>query len=78
MADSTNAGTPQAGGQLSGEVTRQAAVRRLEKEQAPKIRKQQTAGPNTGATGLAKVGSGLKQEPGNPSYSPHPPKPRRI
>lgn len=33
MADITNADTPQAGGQLSGEATRAAAVRRLKKLQ---------------------------------------------
>jgi hypothetical protein len=77
MADATNSGTPQAGGQLSGEVTRQAAVRRLEKEQSFKIRKVQ-GGPNTGPTGLPKVGVGLRQEPGSSAYSPHPPKAKRI
>jgi hypothetical protein len=77
MADATNSGTPQAGGQLSGEVTRQAAVRRLEKEQSFRVRKAQ-GGPNTGPTGLPRAGAGLRQEPGNPTYSPHPPKVKRI
>jgi hypothetical protein len=34
MADSTNAEVPGAGGQLSGDASRQAAIRRLQK-QAP-------------------------------------------
>lgn len=77
--DATNAGTPVAGGQLSGEVSRQAAIRRLEKEQAIKFKSSasRSAGPNTGATGLPKPARGLKQEPGNPSYSANPPKPKR-
>lgn len=33
MADVTNQGVPQAGGQVSGDVTRQAAIRRLKKLQ---------------------------------------------
>lgn len=31
MADATNAGTPAPGGQLSGDVARQAAIRRMKK-----------------------------------------------
>ena len=31
--DSTNAGTPQAGGSLSGELTRQYAIKRLQQQQ---------------------------------------------
>ena len=76
--DATNAGTPEAGGQLSGEFTRQVAIKRLQKEQGFKARKALSSGPNTGATGLPKPGAGLRQEPGMASYSPHPPKPRRI
>lgn len=75
-------GEPQAGGQLSGEVTRQAAIKRMQKvqqmEAQQKFRKP-SASVNTGATGLPKPGGlGLKQEPGQVAYSPHPPKPRRI
>lgn len=40
MADSTNADVPQAGVQLSGDATRQAAVKRLKKLGLP-----QTPGP---------------------------------
>jgi hypothetical protein len=79
VADATNAGTPSAGGQLSGEATRQAAIRRLEKEQAPRIRKSQSMGPNTGSTGLSIADKlGIHQEPGSINQSPHPPKPKRI
>lgn len=74
--DATNSGVPEAGGQLSGEATRQAAIKRLQREQS--IRKPSGMSPNTGGTGLPKPGLGLQQNPGNPSYSPHPPKPRRI
>lgn len=73
--DITNQGIPGAGGQLSGEVTRQAAIRRLEKEQKPR---QTTSGPNTGPTGVPKAGHGLVQTPGNPLYSATPGKPKRI
>lgn len=76
--DATNSGTPQPGGQLSGEFTRQVAIKRLEKEQTFKPRKAQSSGPNTGATGLPKPGAGLHQEAGMATYSPHPPKAKRI
>lgn len=74
MADITNAGTPTAGGQLSGEVSKAAAIKRLQKlSQANK-----SAGPNTGATGLPKPGGGLMQTPGNIQQSATPEKPKRI
>ena len=36
MPDATNAGIPQPGGQLSGDVSRQAAILRLKKQQEVK------------------------------------------
>lgn len=71
MADATNAGTPAAGGQLSGEVSRQAAIKRLAKIK-------QSSGPNTGAAGLPRPGGGLAQAPGQQGYSSTPGRPRRI
>ena len=73
MADITNAGTPAAGGQLSGEVSRNAAIKRLQKlSQANR-----SSGPNTGSTGLPKPGGGLIQTPGNINQSATPEK-RRL
>jgi hypothetical protein len=65
--DATNAGTPAAGGQLSGEASRQAAIRRLQK-----LGQRQSSGPNTGATGLPKPERSLVQLPGaiNQSSTP--------
>jgi hypothetical protein len=78
MPDATNAGIPAAGGQLSGEVSRAAAVKRLQKQQgAPPIRKQQSSGPNTGATGLPKPEKSLVQAPTGINQSATPEK-RRI
>jgi hypothetical protein len=68
--DTTNAGEPQAGGQISGEASRNAAVKRLQKFGNAN----RSAGPNTGPTGIPKAGAGLKQEPGLPNYSPNPKK----
>jgi hypothetical protein len=81
--DATNAGTPGAGGQLSGDVTRMAAIKRMQKLQTPvaeaKFSKApQSSGPNTGATGLPKPEASLVQRGSMPGQSPHPPKPRRI
>jgi hypothetical protein len=72
--DATNAGTPAAGGQLSGEVTRNAAVKRLQRLQAVK----QTASPNTGPTGIPKPEASILQKPTLASQSSTPQKPRRI
>jgi hypothetical protein len=63
--DVTNAGEPQAGGLLSGEATKRAAIKRLAK--AP-----QSSGPNTGPSGAPKPGGGLQQRPGVQSYSSTP------
>ena len=64
--DATNAGTPQAGGLLGGEASRNAAIKRIKKSEG------RTSGPNTGATGLPKPGGGLVQLPGaiNQSSTP--------
>ncbi len=66
--DATNAGIPAAGGQLSGEVSRNAAIKRLQKQQGTG----RTAGPNTGATGLPKPEKSLTQTPGLISQSATP------
>ena len=76
--DATNSGIPAAGGQLSGDVTRMAAIKRLQRMQTPKAeghiaRPLQSSGPNTGPTGLPKPGAGLMQTPGQAP----PGKPRR-
>ena len=78
MADATNAGIPSAGGQLSGEASRQAAIRRLQKQQQFVPKAQQTSGPNTGGSGLPKPEKTMTQAPGQMAYSPNPPKPKRI
>ena len=57
MADATNLGVPQAGGLLSGESSRNAAIKRLKKTEG------KSSGPMTGATGLPKAGGGLVQAP---------------
>lgn len=44
--DATNAGTPQAGGQLSGEATRQAAIKRLKRLQEAGFQKPAGAPPS--------------------------------
>lgn len=67
--DLTNADTPVAGGQLSGDSARQAAIRRIQKL---------AASPNTGAPGTPKPGGGLVQLPGRISQSATPNKPRRL
>jgi hypothetical protein len=73
MADITNAGTPAAGGQLSGEASRQAAIKRLMKQRAP-----QSSGPNTGPSGLPKAERSLVQLPGGINQSSTPEKAKRI
>jgi hypothetical protein len=70
MADATNAGIPAAGGQLSGEATRQAAIARL--------KKQQSASPNTGPSGVGGAKFGLVQAPGQINQSSTPEKLKRI
>lgn len=72
--DATNSGIPAAGGQLSGEVSRNAAIKRLQKIQTAK----QTSGPNTGPTGLPKLEPSIMQRPGLINQSATPEKPRRI
>jgi hypothetical protein len=72
MADETNAGTPAAGGQLSGEASRQAAIKRLQKAA------RQSSAPNTGQTGLPQPEKSIVQMPGLESQSSTPGKPRRI
>lgn len=69
--DATNAGTPAAGGQLSGEASRQAAIKRLQKIQ------QSRSGPNTGPTGIPKPEGSILQSPGNINQSSTPEK-RRV
>ena len=79
--DATNAGTPAPGGQLSGDVTRMAAIKRMQKLQkvepvkpgAP-YKAAVQSGPNTGATGLPKPGGGLVQQTGLQAYSATPKK----
>ena len=79
MADATNAGEPGPGGQLSGEVTRQAAIKRIEKQKAGfVVKKQQSSGPNTGGSGLPKPEKSMAQKPGLISQSATPEKPRRL
>jgi hypothetical protein len=68
VADATNAGTPAAGGLLSGESSRNAAIKRLKKTEG------KTSGPNTGATGLPKPETSLIQLPGNINQSSTPEK----
>ena len=70
MADQTNGEVPAAGGQLSGEVSKDAAVKRLSKQ--PGFRKQQSVGPNTGGTGLPKPEASMVQKPGLESQSATP------
>ena len=70
--DATNAGTPQPGGLLSGESSRNAAIKRLKKGES------KSSAPNTGATGLPKPGGGLIQLPGNINQSATPEKKARI
>jgi hypothetical protein len=77
MADATNAGEPEAGGQLSGEVTRQAAIKRIEKQKGFVVKKQQSSGPNTGGSGLPKPEKSMAQSPGNINQSATPEK-RRL
>jgi hypothetical protein len=67
--DATNSGTPAAGGQLSGEMSRQAAIKRLQK---------QSSAPNTGGTGLPKPEASINQRPGLINQSATPEKARRI
>jgi hypothetical protein len=64
--DATNAGIPQPGGLLSGESSRNAAIKKLKKSEG------KSSGPNTGATGLPKPGGGLVQLPGNINQSATP------
>jgi hypothetical protein len=71
--DATNSGTPQPGGQLSGEVSRQAAIKRLQK-----MGMRQSSGPNTGGTGLPKPEHTMTQAPGQMAYSATPPKAKRV
>jgi hypothetical protein len=71
--DATNAGTPAAGGQLSGEASRQAAIKRLQK-----IQQARGTGPNTGPTGIPKPESSILQAPANINQSSTPEKPKRI
>jgi hypothetical protein len=47
MADATNSGTPSAGGNLSGDLIRQYAVKRLERQQRAQ-QAPQTPGKPTG------------------------------
>jgi len=63
MSDITNAGIPAAGGQLSGEASKAAAIRRLQK---------QRSAPNTGPTGLPKPERSLVQLPGSQAQSSTP------
>ena len=67
--DQTNGGTPAAGGQLSGEASRQAAIKRLSK--------QTSVGPNTGPTGLPKPERSIVQMPGSMAQSATPGKPKK-
>jgi hypothetical protein len=78
MADVTNAGTPAPGGQLGGEASRQAAIKRLQKQQAFQPKTQQTSGPNTGGSGLPKPERTMTQAPGQMAYSATPGKAKRI
>jgi hypothetical protein len=71
--DDTNAGTPAAGGQLSGEASRAAAVKRLAKQKMA-----QSSAPNTGASGIPKPEASIVQKPGLINQSSTPEKPRRI
>jgi hypothetical protein len=73
MADATEAGIPAAGGQLAGESSRNAAIKRLKKTEGSG-----KSGPNTGATGLPKPGGGLVQMPGAIQQSSTPEKPKRV
>jgi hypothetical protein len=81
MADDTNAGIPAAGGQLGGEASRAAAIKRLQRQQSNagfQIKKQQSSGPNTGGSGLPTPEKSAVQQPGNINQSSTPEKPRRI
>jgi hypothetical protein len=71
--DATNSGTPAPGGQLSGEASRQAAIKRLQKMQ-----QSGSGAPNTGGTGLPKPEASIMQRPGLINQSSTPEKPRRI
>lgn len=52
MADETEGGTPAAGGQLSGEATRQAAIKRMvQVQEMVQKRKKMMGGPPGGAQG---------------------------
>lgn len=70
IGDATNAGEPQAGGLLSGEASRNAAILRL--------KKQTSVGPNTGGTGLPKPERSLVQMPSAPGQSSTPGKKKVV
>ncbi len=78
--DITNADIPSAGGQISGDASRAAAIKRLQRLQQQGLLGvgSRSSAPNTGTTGLPKIGGGLQQEPGSSTYSPNPRKARRI
>lgn len=63
MPDATNLGVPQPGGLLSGESSRNAAIKRMKKQEG------KSSGPMTGQTGLPKAGAGLVQTPTLPNQA---------
>lgn len=75
--DATNAGTPAAGGQLSGEASRAAAIKRMQKQAQIKNQANQSSGPNTGGSGIPKPEKSLLQAPININQSSTPEK-RRL
>jgi hypothetical protein len=71
--DDTNAGTPSAAGQLSGEASKQAAIKRFRKMEGGLNK---SSAPNTGGTGLPKPEPSITQAPGLINQSSTPEKKR--